>query len=569
METKEMLKGYDMDNFMEYCREYNAAENNGFCNDANYILRFWRDAKSKYLYDLMDQELILSKKFTYERDNDELIEELENLASEHRWFYSALHENLRKALGAVYEHYLWTFPTEDSQDFFNAVRSWGTADYLLGNRVDTKVQCVIGGKPLKINSGEKIMRALRKICQALAAAGYPDLNADLEELRLDHSRIFNQKTVSGELCLSIHPLDYATASDNDNGWSSCMSWQEEGCYRLGTVEMMNSPMVICAYLKSDVQQMHFNGYEWPSKKWRAWIVVNDEAILCNRNYPYDNDNLSKACISWVAELAKKNLGWEFTKEIKSVFDWCDDDHQFKLKYETNFMYNDFRDDMWLAVNKNLKYGYYTINYSGVANCMNCGEEIPWTGEQDSSTLCCTSCRNVQYCSECGEPIYNNSDDYYYGPNDELLCCDCYSRLVTHCEVCDTDLYAADSVHVFVPINSKLFSELTNRAEWCAPHCEQNLCPDCARDLGITGESILTIDDITFPSNWNIGRWGVEDILDPRKVPITTFYKLLGYRLGHDNKPIHDWVQQEIDDFHIDELWEDYRRYVTEVLGEAD
>lgn len=565
MDTNEMLKGYDMDNFMEYCRQFNSAKNNKFCDDADYLLRFWREAKSEYLYDLMGQELILSKKFTYERETDELIEELENLASEHRWFYSTLHENLRKALGAVYEHYLWTFPTEDNQDFFNAVRSWGTADYLLDNRVDTKVQCVIGGKPLKINSGEKIMRALRKICQALAAAGYPDLNADLEELRLDHSRIFNQKTVSGELCLSIHPLDYATASDNDNGWSSCMSWQEEGCYRLGTVEMMNSPMVICAYLKSDVQQMRFNGYEWPSKKWRAWIIVNKDAILCNRNYPYTNDNLAKECINWVAELAKENLGWEFTEEIKPASDWYDDEHQIEFIYGTNFMYNDFRDDMWLAVNKNLKHGSHYINYSGVANCMNCGEEIPWEGEQDSSTLCCLSCRNVRFCDECGDSI-SDSDEYYYGPNEELLCPDCYSRLVTHCKVCNTDFYAEDSIHVYVPINSKLFSELTNLPEWCAPHCEQNLCPDCAKDLGITEENILTIDDITFPSNWNISLWGaeeVEDVLDPRKVPITTFYKLLGYRLDKDNKPIF------VDNLHIDELWEDYRRYVTEVLGEAD
>ena len=562
MDTNEMLKGYDMDNFMEYCRQFNSAENNKFCDDADYLLRFWRKAKSEYLYDLMSQELILSKRFTYERDTDELIEELENLASEHYRFYNTLHENLLKALGAVYDDYLWTFPTEDNQDFFNTVRRWGNAYCLLDNRVDTKVQCVIGGKPLKINSGEKIMRAMRKICQALAAAGYPDLNADLEELRLDHSRIFNQKTVSGELCLSIHPLDYATASDNDNGWSSCMSWQEEGCYRLGTVEMMNSPMVICAYLKSDVQQMHFNGYEWPSKKWRAWIVINKDAILCNRNYPYTNDNLAKECINWVAELAKKNLGWEFTEEIRSVNDWHDDEHRIELIYETNFMYNDFRDDMWLAVNKNLKHGSHYINYSGVANCMNCGEEIPWEGEQDSSTLCCMSCRNIQYCSECGEPI---SDEYYYGPNDELLCCDCYSRLVTHCELCDTDFYTDDSIIVSVPININLYTELTDNSKWTAPYCSQNICPDCARNIGITPDTILDEDEISFPDNWS----HTKNNLDPRKVPVTTFYLLLGYKLDANNEPVYERARQEIKNFHIDELWEDYRRYVTEVLGEAD
>ena len=71
-----------------------------------------------------------------------------------------------------------------------------------------------------------------------------------EEIRLAHSQIFNTNKMTGTLCLSIHPLDYATASDNDNGWSSCMSWRDDGCYRMGTVEMMNSPMVICAYFAS-------------------------------------------------------------------------------------------------------------------------------------------------------------------------------------------------------------------------------------------------------------------------------------------------------------------------------
>ena len=37
-------------------------------------------------------------------------------------------------------------------------------------------------------------------------------------------------------------------SDNNSGWESCMSWRNNGCYRRGTVEMMNSPYVIVAYL---------------------------------------------------------------------------------------------------------------------------------------------------------------------------------------------------------------------------------------------------------------------------------------------------------------------------------
>ena len=105
-------------------------------------------------------------------------------------------------------------------------------------------------------------------------------------------------------------------STNDYNWNSCMDWTGSGEYRRGTVEMMNSPMVICAYLKSDVQQMHFNGYEWPSKKWRAWIVVNKDAILCNRNYPYTNDNLAKVSFKVSPFLASK------TSIAKFLYPFC-------------------------------------------------------------------------------------------------------------------------------------------------------------------------------------------------------------------------------------------------------
>lgn len=566
MGTNEMLKGYNMDNFMEYCRYYNSAENNDFCNDADYLLRFWREAKGEYLYTLMDEELILSKKFTYERDRVEIKDALEEMVEKYNWFYHRFFEVLHKALGAEFStdthNYGWQYPNEDNASFYCAVRDWLTPDYLIDNCVEEKVQGTINGKLIKINCGEKIMRALRKICIAVSEAGFEDFTNKLEEMRLDHSRIFNQKVLTGDLCLSIHPLDYATASDNDNGWSSCMSWQEDGCYRLGTVEMMNSPMVICAYLKSEVQEMHFGNYTWPSKKWRAWIVVNKDAIMCNRNYPYDNDSLAKECINWVAELAKKNLDWEFNNEI-TTSNWLYENSKIKLQYETNFMYNDYNEDMWITIRPNLSKGHHYYNYSGAANCMNCGDEIEWDGKQDSSTLCCNACRNIRYCSVCGGVI-TDSDEWYYDPNDELMCADCYSQNVTHCEICDVDIYAEESTHVIAPINKKLYSELTGQAEWSAPWCEQNLCPDCAADLGITEDVLLSSSDISFSKDWTINRWNVEDVLDPRKVPITVFYTLLGYKSTKN-----DWEQREINDLHLSELWENYRQYVIEVLGETD
>lgn len=538
------------ENFMEYCRIYNSAAHDDFCNDADHLLRFWREAKSEYLNTLFGNELILTKDFTYELDAEEMNEQMESLIAQNRQFYNSLYNTLREEFHAVPKGYFWDFPKLSDAAFFNTVFSWGNADSLLSNRVEETISATINGTFLKINAGEKIMRALRKICQLL------NLSASYERLRQQHAQILSQKTITGQLCLSIHPLDYATASDNANGWSSCMSWQEDGCYRLGTVEMMNSPMVICAYLKSNVQEMQFSSYTWPSKKWRAWIVITKAAILCNRNYPYDSDDLSKECIKWVAQLAQQNLGWDFSPNITRC-ETIEEEQGIKLDYRTNFMYNDFRSDMWATVRPNLPRGRYPINYSGVANCMNCGNEIPFYGAQGSSTLCCDDCSAVVYCSECNCVIHENEEEFYYGPNDEILCPDCFSERVTHCENCDTDVYFEDTLHVSIPLNKELYTQLTGKSPYMTPCCEQYLCPDCAKELGIAPDMIVPMD---FPNGWNTR---FDEVLDPRRVTKTVFYRLLGLRFNENNQFKYKWMEEFVKENHIDELWENYLNYFEE------
>ena len=540
----------NFENFMEYCRIYNSAAHTDFCNDADHLLRFWRAAKSEYLNTLMGNELILTKDFTYELDAEEMNEQMESLIAQNRQFYNSLYDALREEFHAVLKGYFWDFPKLSDAAFFNTVFSWGNADNLLSNHVEETISATINGTFLKINAGEKIMRALRKICQLL------NLSASYERLRQQHAQILSQKTLTGQLCLSIHPLDYATASDNANGWSSCMSWQEDGCYRLGTVEMMNSPMVICAYLKSNVQEMQFSSYTWPSKKWRAWIIVTKEAILCNRNYPYDSDDLSKECIKWVAQLAQRNLGWDFFPNIARC-ETIEEELGIKLDYRTNFMYNDFRSDMWATMRPNLPKGHYRINYSGVANCMNCGEEIHFYGAQDSSTLCCDDCSAVVYCSECNCIIHENEEEFYYGPNGEILCPECFCQNVTHCENCDTDVYVEETLHVSIPLNEKLYTQLTGKSPYMTPHCEQYLCPDCAKELGITSDMIVPMD---FPNEWNTR---FDEVLDPRRITKTVFYRLLGLRVNEDIQFKYKWMEEFVEENHIDELWENYLNYFEE------
>lgn len=572
--NKEALENYNMENFVEYCREFNAADSR-FHATQKSLLQYWVEGKGEYLYDLMGHELTLTENFQYARSQEELERDVDQMRNDNYNFIRIFKDELFGALDGNLGDRDWdwldmtrNFPSEDNSNFYEAARDWFTCSTLLENRVNTKLQCTLNGKVFKVNAGEKVMRAMRRICEQLPSKEY--LLEAFDKFRQAHAMLLTSKGLTGELCLSIHPLDYATASDNDNGWSSCMSWQEEGCYRLGTVEMMNSPLVICAYLRSDVQEMSFGGYRWPSKKWRAWIIVNPEGVMCNRNYPYENDDLSRECLRWVKELAHNNLGWDFTDNIRSIEDWDNDGWNFI--YRTDFMYNDVNSSMLMSIASNLPEGEYDFDYSGIANCMNCGEEIPFDGYQESSTLCCRGCREVVYCSHCGQEISENNEEILYGPNDEPLCDDCYNELTTCCERCGSTCYVEDTTYIAVPFSREKFQELTNESKWSVPVCAGYFCCDCLDDLNITFLDENDVDRLDFSANEWTSRYTYDfgRLVDPRVTPLATIYQLCGYwNLDENDEPRAPWAKEEVKRTKIKELYDHYRNYVISELGEAE
>lgn len=553
------IRDFDMSNFVEYCRRYNSADST-FNATQEELLQYWESAKNQYLYDLLGDNLIISKAVHYERSDDELLGKIHEVLDVHRRFFNALREQVCRTLnGVIGKYYSYTFSNEDDEAFYAEVTGWSRAYTLINGEVSSAVKATIGGKLIKFNQGEKIMRAMRKLCAALAAIGYDDLTEDFEQMRLSHSRALNQKATHGELCLSIHPLDYATASDNTNGWSSCMSWQEDGCYRLGTVEMMNSPMVICAYLKSDVQEMKFDDYTWPSKKWRAWIIVTKDSILCNRNYPFTSDELSREAVKWVKELAAANLGWEYRDEILPIEDW-QDKLGASFHWTTNYMYNDVHNDMLMIPSVHATNEIYEVNYSGIANCMNCGKQISYN-DGEAGTLCCEECRFVERCECCGR-IIDSDSDRFYGPNDELYCEDCYYDNVVNCSFCDTDCYADDAIKVQIPFNKSLYTELTGDNAHSTPYVDVSICPVCLQDLNLT----FLPNDFTV-ENSSIPIFAQDNLVDPRTTSIYTVYKLMDYNLNSDNSFRFEYEKQDAEKKHLAELWDDYFQCVINELGE--
>lgn len=378
------------------------------------ILYFWNEEK-RDLYQLLGNQLIVSKQIEYKKSYSEIVDDFReqwgtigcNFTIQCRDFFE---RNLPNEL---------FFCRYDLRDLYNL--------YTLAENkyrgMNFKIEFP-NGEIMAIQNGMKPLKALAKLNKIYHFCD----EETFEEFRIFHSQILNQKKLSGNLTISIHPLDYMTMSDNWCGWRSCMSWENEGCYRMGTVEMMNSPVIVVAYLTAD-KDMKINNLPWNSKKWRQLFIINDELIASIKSYPYVNDTLTKEVIYFLNELAKENWNGQ-NYHIEKLLDY-ENKSGYYFDFQTGYMYNDFGTTTHYIALKDLDQKEYDINYSGTTECMCCGEEIyhDYYNEDDANTLCCNSCSNHIHCCCCEDRIDLDWDEHYY-LDGELLCKECYCEHAT-------------------------------------------------------------------------------------------------------------------------------------------
>ena len=380
------------------------------------LSRAWAQNKG-VLYKLFGEELILSKEIELIADESTLIADMmekwndENSATA-KFYYAIAHEVESSHLASL---------NNDNDTLYYAIFGLMNPETFVRNKVDSvKNTCATGklpgGNEVSIVAGAKVIKILGKIAKAY------DILDEFEAFRLEHSMILNQKKLTGKLCLSIHPLDFSTMSDNDNDWSSCMSWEDYGEYRQGTVEMMNSPNVICAYL--EYRHRRIDTDDWNSKKWRELFVVDEELIAGIKGYPYQCPQLEVQVIDWLRELAVKNWGIEFGAPAERKVGY-----NTRFEFSTDIMYNDFR-------SRNNEHTHliaeradadpdtqYNINYSGESQCMWCGAtDVDFDHE---GCLNCDDCSCTHYyCDDCGERLYE--DDIYH-LDEHKYCSYCYEH----------------------------------------------------------------------------------------------------------------------------------------------
>lgn len=432
------LSEIDKEKISLYINTYAGLGNCNYNDRASlpYLLREW-NAEKQEMFSLLGKQLIISKKVEFTKELDELVSDF-NILYQTNSAFCRFRDNMVDLFLRSYNTGLRTVGYALMDHLFDTT-------VLAKNKVNYSfIIPVPNGQDILVQEGSKPVKMLGKIAKAYGIEGF-------EEFRLGHSQIHNQKKTSGELCLSIHPLDFMTMSDNGNNWTSCMSWNNEGGYRRGTVEMMNSCCVVVAYLKSNKD---FNLYTgcckddycndelsiWNSKKWRSLFVVTPEVIANVKGYPYENSSLVQEILKWLGELANKNLNWNF--DIDNIYPYkyrtsfeLKNQHTLSLHFSTYDMYNDFgsTDHQCIVSDKILSSNEDVctfINYSGEASCMCCGEVTAFAAENEH-LLICESCDTTPICHSCQGHIH---EEDFYIVNEKYYCSCCYDEEFTECPV---------------------------------------------------------------------------------------------------------------------------------------
>ena len=210
----------------------------------NELISLW-EKQNKTLYHLLGDQLIYKVPIKIEISEEEMIEKL----SESEKFDKYVEGVLR------FFDYYWASHTWYSYDERDKILDFYTnAKYYAQNRY-TGSTFLVGD--FKVQKNCRFFKTAIKLASKISN-GLADY---VRSASKDVSLILNQRYLEGNLCLSIHPIDYLTASVNECGWSSCYNpFKSTGDNFRATIAYMMNPYTIIAYLESH-KPMHLGEIE--------------------------------------------------------------------------------------------------------------------------------------------------------------------------------------------------------------------------------------------------------------------------------------------------------------------
>ena len=254
------------------------------------------------------------------------------------------------------------------------------------------------GKVLKIPSGMKTMKAIRKIIEFFN--GY-DMMDDFVQFRdaVSVARTFVGKEVS--ITFSIDPVDFLIMSENKSGWQTCYS--KGGSHHQSPIGWMNSPYAVLAYIedKSSNSKMTLNDHMLPNMNWREIFLVGEEFIVSGISYPFMSDRLTTECLDILAEALSLNV----TESI----DLLDDTLIQMFDQSDDFVYNDWKHNHPSDFYARTSGQVIEFVYLDRPTCLLCGKHMDDEYNESSEIYGC--------CSHC---ISNNCVDGIIYPDQDIV-----------------------------------------------------------------------------------------------------------------------------------------------------
>lgn len=325
-----------------------------------------------------------------------------------------------------------------------------------------------------IPKGMKLLRAFKFF--------ESDANA-LEAEQNAASMIIQEDKIEGTLCLSVHPLDFLSTSENTHNWRSCHAL--DGEYRSGNLSHMIDHSTFICYLKSSKNEKLPNfppDVPWNSKKWRVLFYMSDrwDMIFAGRQYPFctetgldfvKNKVFPRANLgdfsSWIDKkycgFKDKDVYSNFSHSYVPVVDGLVALDELVINEPGSLQFNDVLSsscyDALYAYKKVECFGGYKyapmhkftrFHVGGKCNCTRCGKypiEI-------TSSFMCNDCEleygdseddMFAYCPCCGSRYYYDDGVWVEG-DEECVCPSCADRETTICDCCGTRHYTSAMVY---------------------------------------------------------------------------------------------------------------------------
>ena len=383
---------------------------NTISNPSRLPYQVWEENKQQFLFSLLRQQLIYSVPTEVSMTEEELYYKIKE---------SGVRYTLQQQFKPEFARILTTMSSELNENekiIEKCLFDLLNVNILARQRIEEDYAFDWNGKRVKFNKGTKVTKLFRFFVN----------ESELDALIKKYATIFNQKTIKGDLCLSVHPLDYFSVSDNQCGWNSCFS-VHDGSYRISTTGLLTSPNTMVAYLSSgDVEYEAYDmSMTWNNKKWRTYVTMSHDqkTFHIGREYPYSNPSLRQKVVEMIAELT----GWEYQEADREIYintpDAFYNDGFYHLYEATNIEEDERVDELDVAED---------------CYCMECGTTYDLEGVNG---ICCISCHpecHEDYmgtCTLCDTHIFDYEDYSYIISRGEYVC-ECCSPKLTYCQECD-------------------------------------------------------------------------------------------------------------------------------------